>query len=49
MRDAFAVSFGWTLLFGLSGLAIYHTDNELFRYVLSSALVGVRGGIDYLR
>jgi hypothetical protein len=46
---AFAVSFGWTLAFGLAGLALYLIDDVMFRTVFTSAMIGVRQGFDYVR
>ena len=46
---AFAVSFGWTLAFGVAWLALYHIDDALFRTVLTGAMIGARQGVDYVR
>jgi hypothetical protein len=46
---AFAVSFGWTLAFGLAGLALYLIDDVMFRTVFTSAMIGARQGVDYVK
>jgi hypothetical protein len=46
---AFLTTFVWTLLFGLAAMSLYWGDKDMFRYVLTSCLVGLRFGVDHLR
>jgi hypothetical protein len=46
---AFLTTFVWTLIFGLAVLSAYWGDKEMFRHVLTSALIGLRFGVDHLK